>query len=526
MPEHSPASDRGLSTRWLFAAIGMLTLWRLTVAWLMPVTQDEAYYFDWARSLAWGYFDHPPGVAFFGIGTWLIPSSALAARLGTVAASALTLVILVRFYRDCGLRSRADLGLALVLAAATIPGLASGILTTPDAPLALCWALALHEALAALRRDRRRWLGAGLATGLGLLGKYTMVLIGPVFLWAILWADPKALRSPWPYLGGLLAVLVFAPNLLWNADNDWLTMRFQLGHGLSTETGELLENPLPPPVTDSPSLPEPEPPMTVAERVGSIAGYFGTQLGLWGLIAIPLLVAPFRRNERRDAAQGTPPIRDSGTRALLVAGSLFPLLFFGLVSSFSEVEPNWPVMYLFCAAPLAALWLRGMRRWVLTTAAMNLILISLYAVHGATAALPLPDSQNRILRETHGFKALAEEAAQLEGPIFADRYQTTAMLRFYAPGLHATQWPGIMRPSEYLRGKVAPHITLDEIRAAGGFWLVARTGIAPQLDGFVNTAPATWFDCKGMDLVQSESPPCDKPLHRWIFYRYTSRGER
>ena len=61
---------------------------------------------------------------------------------------------------------------------------------------ALAWALALHEGLEALRDDQRRWVTAGLATGLGLLGKYGMALIGPVFLWAILWADPKALRTP------------------------------------------------------------------------------------------------------------------------------------------------------------------------------------------------------------------------------------------------------------------------------------------------------------------------------------------
>jgi hypothetical protein len=52
-----------------------------------------------------------------------------------------------------------------------------------------------------------------------------------VLLGALLIADPRALRGRWPYLGGLLALLVFLPNILWNADNDWLTMRFQFGHG-------------------------------------------------------------------------------------------------------------------------------------------------------------------------------------------------------------------------------------------------------------------------------------------------------
>jgi hypothetical protein len=108
----------------VLSLIGALTLWRLLMAWLVPVTQDEAYYFDWARSLAWGYFDHPPGVALLGIGTWMAPGSALAARLGGVLAGALTLVVLARLYRNSGIRSGPDLWLALLVAAGTLPGLA------------------------------------------------------------------------------------------------------------------------------------------------------------------------------------------------------------------------------------------------------------------------------------------------------------------------------------------------------------------------------------------------------------------
>ena len=78
----------------LVLLILLVTLWRLALAWLLPVTQDEAYYFDWSRRLAWGYFDHPPGVAFLQIGTRLAPSSALAGRVGTLIAATLTLVVL------------------------------------------------------------------------------------------------------------------------------------------------------------------------------------------------------------------------------------------------------------------------------------------------------------------------------------------------------------------------------------------------------------------------------------------------
>jgi len=148
--------------------IAAVTLWRVVAAWVTPVAQDEAYYYDWARSLAAGYFDHPPGVALLGLGTQLLPGSPLAARLGTLLVSTLTLLALWRLYYVCGIRQQPLLSLSLLLAAASLPGLVSGVLTTPDTLLALFWAIALHEALAALPREQRaqrwRWLSAGAAT--------------------------------------------------------------------------------------------------------------------------------------------------------------------------------------------------------------------------------------------------------------------------------------------------------------------------------------------------------------------------
>ncbi len=502
--------------RVIVGLILLVVAWRLLMAGLLPATQDEAYYFDWARSLAWGYFDHPPGVALLGATTWLAPGSALAARLGGVLAGLLTLLVLARLYWNAGLRDRPVLGLALVLAAASLPALAGGFLLTPDTPLALAWALALHESERALAGQRRRWLSAGIATGLGLLGKYTMVVIGPVFLWAILRSDPRVLRTPWPYLGGLLALLVFAPNLIWNAENDWLTLRFQLGHGFALDSGALFD---PAQTGGEGGVIEHSGPRTPLERAGSLLGYLGTQLGFWGLLALPILALPWlaRRGER--SALGT---LAPHARPLLVAATLFPLGFFALVSLTSDVEANWPAMYLLAAPALLAPLFGPIRTWVLGAAGANLLLVSLYALHGATAALPLPESQNRILRETHGFQALAERVAGLDGPVYATRYQDTAMLRLYGGDRAISQWPGIGRPSEYLRGRIAPRVEPDTIDVP--FWLVTRRWMPPEIAGFRAGEPIRLFDCTGMPLAEADAPPCRRPLHLWGLVRYVPVG--
>ena len=528
-----PAPIQDDDWRWPLVLIAGITVFRLLIAAVLPVTQDEAYYYNWARALAWGYFDHPPGVALLGIGTRLIPGSVLAARLGAIAAGTLSLLVLWRFYLLCGLRAGRGLQLALVLAAATFPGLIAGIITTPDTVLALCWPLALHEALAALQGRRQRWLTAGVATGLGLLGKYIMVVIGPIFLWAIIRADARALRTRWPYLGALLALLVFLPNVLWNADNDWLTMRFQLGHGFAAQTGALYLGAERLPAAAGPMayVPPAVEPLGLPQRLSSLAGYLGSQLGFWGLLLFPLaaglLSAKGIARSRRDFSSLVHP----SARPLLLAGTLFPLAFFGSVAMISDVEANWSALYLTCAAPIAAIILLPLARWALTAAALNLLLVGVYSLHAATDLLPLPNAMERVMRETAGYAEAAQLVATLPGPVFADRYPYAAMLNFYRPQLHVTQWPGITRPSEYSRGQIEP-IQAQPALEQSGFWLFARKFSPPMIAGYHATRTKTIFACRAKPLTiidgaaGYEEAGCDKPLQVWHLYQYQPVAQR
>lgn len=165
------------------AALAALTLARLWVAAITPLAPDEAYYWVWSRALAAGYFDHPPMVALWiRAGVALAGDSALGIRLFGPLSAALGSLLLAdaagRLFpgRQLGIPAAALLNATLLFGIGTVT-------MTPDTPQMFFWTAALW-ALARLHASGRAgwWLVFGLAAGLGLDSKYTVLLLAPAVL--------------------------------------------------------------------------------------------------------------------------------------------------------------------------------------------------------------------------------------------------------------------------------------------------------------------------------------------------------
>ncbi len=227
-----PAAHPG-DRRWTRAAVGIMgaiILLHLLYLKVFPLTPEEAYYWNYSIRPALGYLDHPPMVA------WLIAlfeavfgHGVASMRLASLASAVVMATFVHRFAQRL-----VDPPAALMAAAFSVlmpyAFFVEGLMITPDAPLAAAWAAALfflHRAL--VDDDRRAWYGAGIALGIGMLSKYTIVILGPAAL-AFCLLDRRArawFLRPQPYLAVLIVALLFTPVIYWNFVNDWASFRFQ-----------------------------------------------------------------------------------------------------------------------------------------------------------------------------------------------------------------------------------------------------------------------------------------------------------
>ena len=215
----------------LLLAVG-LTLVRLLAAGVIHLTEDEAYYRLWAQHPQLGYFDHPPMIAWWiRAGQMVAGDTALGVRLLPALASG----VATWFIADLALRLGAQARTAFRAALwynATLTVCVGGMLATPDSPASLFWTVALWCLAHYWEKGRTAWwLAAGAAAGLAVLSKYSGLFLAPgVLLWLLVIPGGRAeLRRPGPWEGALLAIFVFAPNVVWNSDHHWITFIKQFG---------------------------------------------------------------------------------------------------------------------------------------------------------------------------------------------------------------------------------------------------------------------------------------------------------
>lgn len=409
-----PWAESGRAIAWLIACV---TLLRLVLAAYAPLTPQEAYYWTWSRFPDGSYFDHPP-LASYGIAftTMLLGQTAFgiktAAVLWSLGWNLLWARLVLDMFGDRRLAFWAVLALNLTLLYELY-----GFGPTPDGPLLFGWIGTIWAVWRASRSgDGRWWYAAGVFMGLSWLGKYSGVLLLPIVgLYLLAVPDQRRwLRRPQPYLAALLALLIFSPVLVWNAQHEWVSLAFQSGRRF--------------------------------ESMGGLKPrFFGLLLATQFLLLSPYLFA-LSLGAAWHGLRAWFARRIEPRELLLLLSALIPLLLFVAVSFRTNSKVNWLIPAWWS---LVILGIRHSlarpgndRRRALGLASSALLLAAGIGV-SVIPNLPLPGDLNiwsgwRPAAEQLDRVVAAERAQGRRAFVFSPNYKTSSLIWFHRPSQERT----------------------------------------------------------------------------------------
>lgn len=185
--------------------------------------RDEFDYIACGDHLAWGYVDQPPLLPFLvRISRIVIGDSLRSIRFMPALAASALVVLGALIAREFGGRRFALILTAVTLIIAPIY-LSDGSLLTTNCLEPLLWMGCIYFAILAIKRnDPRYWIWFGLIAGLGMEEKYSIAVLGfGVVVGLLLTRQRHILANKWVWLGGVAALLIWLPNVIWNVQYHW-----------------------------------------------------------------------------------------------------------------------------------------------------------------------------------------------------------------------------------------------------------------------------------------------------------------
>lgn len=404
---------------WLgvIALVAAMTVLRGVYAGLTDLRMDEAYYWTWSRESALSFLDHPPMIAWFIRFTTAIFGDS---GFGVRCAGLVTMLVTQGLLADIVWRVTRDVRAAIIVVVMMEASLYFGLLMikmVPDVPLvlfltAMTWALVrLTES-----HDGRWWLAAGAFAGLAALSKFTVAMLLPAmlaFVFVPAWRR-RWLRSPYPWAAAAIALLLFAPVVIWNAQHDWASFRFQAVRATASHPWSL---------------------RTLGE-------FIGMQFGLVGFVMLPVVLTGVALTAWRGYRSREP------VAILLSTAVIAPFLYFLWKSLSLRVGDTWPTFiwpFAFAATAInlsmlskegwspsfVAMSFRWARIAVLTGIPFVVLVILYYLV----APFNLIGRNDPVGGEAGFAPVIARTQAELQKTgatwIATTDYRTCAMLRWF-----------------------------------------------------------------------------------------------
>jgi len=364
----------------------------------LDLSGDEAYYWDWGRHLALGYYSKPPLIGWLmAFSGWVGNDTTLGVRIWALFLGTGTISLIFLFTRHL-FSARAGF-IAAVILALSPANAALNIIITIDPPLLFAWSLALFASwlfLNAAKWSYSQMLFIICGLGLGVLSKQ-MMLVFPLLVGLFCLLEPSKrhwLKHPGSWLLAFSILLFLLPPLWWNYQNDWITFKHTSSHFNAD-------------------------PVTLAKRIGRFFEFIGSQLGLLSPVTYGLILSVLYLALRRWSSLL------AKERYLLVL-SVPGIVVFFVLALIQRALPNWPAVFYPASIVLLAGWLSGelsfqkvpqpkLFKWA---AGWGFGLMAvLYCLVFFSPLLPL---QRDAVERVRGWSAYGETVARIDDAVFGN----------------------------------------------------------------------------------------------------------
>jgi 4-amino-4-deoxy-L-arabinose transferase-like glycosyltransferase len=511
-PSHASNPDAARKTLWAaLALIAVLTCMRVVYASLIDLRTDEAYYWTFSKENVLCFLDHPPMIAWFiRAGTAIFGDTNLGVRFAGLVAMLVTQLLLADIVRRVTHDMRAVILAVLMPEAALYYGLLMAKVA-PDVAM-IPFALAMIWALVRLVEsdDGRWWLVAGVFAGCALLSKFTAAMLVPAVLAFMLVPDWRRrwLLSPYPWFAVLITVALFSPVVIWNAQHDWASFKFQFVRASATHELSLR----------------------------TVGDFFGLQFGLVGPVLLPVVLSgamltAWRGYRKRDAVS-----------ILLSTCVLVPFGYFFWKSLTLRIGDTWPMLlwpagFAAAAINIAMLQREGWPEWMIKSTvwwariaiASGLVLVVLVFLYSVASPWNLIGRTDPIGGEA-GWAEVADsaEAAMKETGatwIATTDYRSYAMLRW-----HLKDRVPVIQINERARFLGFRDPGMNLVTGHTGLYVARDPDDATSLWASIPAVlePVSHVDRSWRGFVMSSyvlekltgwtpdlSPPPDSPLYQW-----------
>lgn len=366
--------------------LGFVLVLNLLQAHFTELIFDEAYYWHYARDMAWGYFDHPPMVALLIKLSGFFFNGELGVRFISCLMSVGTLVILWQIIEH---RKKEQYAVHFFILAFSMTLLnAYGFFTLPDTPLLFFTALFLLVYRSFIKSPSVLLsIVLGITMAAMMYSKYHAILV----IIFVLLSNLRLIFNKYAWLAVMIALICYAPHFLWLYENDFIAIKYHL-----------------------------------FERPNAAYDFNKyTLMYLVNLIAIFGLTFPWVYKSLFKTKS-----KDLFTKALLYL--TYGVLIFFFVSSFNRrVQMQWVIIV---SIPLTILVFNVMienestRKWIYRLGMANIVIILFLRV-GLIYEPLLP-----VYYETHGNKEWMNQIQEIAGDfpvVFENSYRNAPMYAFY-----------------------------------------------------------------------------------------------